>query len=52
LEVLEEIGDGSRFARKIRRCLVPGGRVYLTVPAGNWVWSDDDVQAGHFRRYT
>jgi len=22
------------------------------VPAGRWLWSDADVQAGHFRRYT
>ena len=40
------------FLREVRRCLAPDGRIYLTVPAGRWLWSDDDVQAGHFRRYT
>lgn len=51
-DVLEHIDDEQAFLREIRRCLAPGGRTYLTVPAGRWLWSDDDVQAGHFRRYT
>jgi 2-polyprenyl-3-methyl-5-hydroxy-6-metoxy-1,4-benzoquinol methylase len=50
--VLEHIDDEQAFLREIRRCLAPGGRIYLSVPAGRWLWSDDDVQAGHFRRYT
>ena len=51
-DVLEHIDDEQAFLREIRRCLAPGGRIYLTVPAGRWLWSDDDVQALHFRRYT
>ena len=51
-DVLEHIDDEQSFLAEIRRCLAPGGRVYLTVPAGRWLWSDDDVQAGHFRRYS
>ena len=51
-DVLEHIDDEQAFLREIRRCLAPGGRIYLTVPAGRWLWSDDDLQAGHFRRYT
>ena len=51
-DVLEHIDNEQSFLAEIRRCLAPGGRVYLTVPAGRWLWSDDDVQAGHFRRYT
>ena len=51
-DVLEHIDDEQAFLREIRRCLAPGGRIYLSVRAGRWLWSDDDVQAGHFRRYT
>lgn len=51
-DVLEHIEDEQGFLREVRRCLATGGRVYLTVPAGRWLWSDADVQAGHFRRYT
>ena len=32
--------------------LRPGGRLLLSVPAYQWAWSDHDVQAGHYRRYT
>jgi hypothetical protein len=31
---------------------MPGGRVYVTVPAYTWLWSVDDETAGHYRRYT
>ncbi|MFZ0826959.1 MAG: class I SAM-dependent methyltransferase [Verrucomicrobiia bacterium] len=51
-DVLEHIGDEEGFLCEIRRCLAADGRIYLTVPAGRWLWSDADVQAGHFRRYT
>jgi SAM-dependent methyltransferase len=51
-DVMEHIEDEEGFLREICRCLAPGGLVYLTVPAGPWLWSDDDVRAGHFRRYT
>jgi len=51
-DVLEHISDDSEFLRECHRVLVPHGRLYVTVPAFRWLWSDDDVQAGHFRRYT
>lgn len=51
-DVLEHIEDEQGFLREIHRCLGANGRLYLTVPAGRWLWSDADVQAGHFRRYT
>ncbi len=51
-DVLEHIDDEQGFLREIHRCLAADGRVYLTVPADRWLWSDADVQAGHFRRYT
>jgi len=32
--------------------MIPGGRLYATLPAYNSLWSAEDVYAGHFRRYT
>ena len=51
-DVLEHVGDSAGFLGEIERCLAPNGRLYITVPAHPWLWSDDDVAAGHFRRYT
>jgi len=51
-DVLEHVENDVAFLGEIHRCLAPGGRLYVTVPAYSWLWSDDDVVAGHFRRYT
>jgi SAM-dependent methyltransferase len=51
-DVLEHVEDDQGFLREKHRSLTLNGRIYLTVPAGRWLWSDADVQAGHFRRYT
>ena len=51
-DVLEQIPDEQEFLAEVSRVLCPNGHIFLTVPAGRWLWSDDDVQAGHFRRYT
>jgi len=50
-DVVEHIADDSAFLSSVRQLLQPGGRFYCTVPAWNPLWSDDDVRAGHFRRY-
>ncbi len=51
-DVIEHIEDDRRFLSAIRRLLKPPGRVYLTTPAFGWLWSNEDVLAGHYRRYT
>jgi SAM-dependent methyltransferase len=51
-DVLEHIEDDVAALQQVRRLLAPGGRVFLTVPAYTWLMSVDDVEAGHFRRYT
>jgi len=51
-DVLEHIENDVSFLTKIQRSLVSGGKLYITVPAYNWLWSDEDNEAGHFRRYT
>jgi SAM-dependent methyltransferase len=50
-DVIEHIADDREFLAGTSRLLVPGGRVYITVPAYSWLWSHEDIQAGHFRRY-
>lgn len=51
-DVIEHIEDDLPFLVSIRELLQPGGRLYATVPAYPALWSQEDVLAGHFRRYT
>ena len=51
-DVVEHIEDDVAFLRHLHDLLQPGGMLYLTVPAYNFLWSEADVEAGHFRRYT
>ena len=51
-DVVEHVADDTAFLVSLRALLRPGGRVYLSVPAYRWLWSGEDVAAGHFRRYT
>lgn len=51
-DVLEHIQDESRFLSSVRQLIKPGGRIYLTVPAFQFLWSREDECAGHYRRYT
>ncbi|MDB5389791.1 MAG: hypothetical protein JWM11_5437 [Planctomycetaceae bacterium] len=50
-DVLEHIEDDRGFVRNLHEILKPDGLLYATVPAHNWLWSQSDVHAGHFRRY-
>ena len=45
------VEDDVGFLREIRRCVMPEGRIYLSVPAHPWLWSVEDDHAGHHRRY-
>jgi len=51
-DVLEHIEDDLDFLRCCGQLLQENGRLYLTVPAYNFLWSHEDELAGHFRRYT
>ncbi len=51
-DVLEHIEDDVAALKSVRCAMLPGGLVFLTVPAHGWLQSEDDVIAGHFRRYT
>lgn len=50
-DVLEHIEDDAGFLRQLHAALAPGGRLYLTVPAYQLLWSNSDDFAGHKRRY-
>ena len=51
-DVLEHVEDEQGFLQQVRHSLRPGGRLYLTVPARQLLWSDEDTAAGHYRRYS
>ena len=51
-DVLEHVEDDVGFLKNIHRKLVPGGRLFITVPAYNYLWSEADEYAGHYRRYS
>ena len=51
-DVVEHIQDDRVFLEDLHRLLLPHGRLYLTVPAFGWLWSREDEDAGHFRRYS
>lgn len=51
-DVLEHIEHDEAFLQMIYRNLKPGGLLYITVPAYQFLWSKEDETAGHFRRYT
>jgi len=51
-DVLEHIEDDRTFVHQLHDIMRPGGLLYLTVPAFDWLWSRSDVDALHFRRYS
>ncbi len=50
-DVLEHIRDDTNFLKAIWNTLKPDGLIYVTVPAHQYLWSESDVYAEHFRRY-
>ncbi|HHL39849.1 MAG TPA: class I SAM-dependent methyltransferase [Deltaproteobacteria bacterium] len=50
-DVIEHLRRPEGLLREAARTLCDGGRLYVTVPAHDWLWSHADVRAGHFRRY-
>ena len=52
LDVIEHLHEPRRALRDAARVLAPDGRLVVTVPAHQWLWSAADEQLGHVRRYT
>ena len=51
-DVVEHIPDDRAAIEGIARLLKPGGRLVVTVPAHQWMWSAHDVVNHHQRRYS
>jgi SAM-dependent methyltransferase len=51
-DVIEHIQDDARAMASISRLLKPGGKLVMTVPAHQWMWSAHDVVNHHQRRYS
>ena len=51
-DVLEHIENDRIFLELILKKIIPGGKLLITVPAFQSLWSSEDVASGHYRRYT
>ena len=52
LDVVEHIDDDISALSRAGKLLRPGGRLLVTVPAYQWLWSAHDESHHHHRRYT
>jgi len=50
-DVLEHIEDDKDVIKQLSKHLNLGGYMLITVPQHQWLFSDADQAAGHFRRY-
>ena len=52
LDVVEHIEDDVAALSGIAKRLKPGGKILVTVPAHQWMWTAHDVANQHHRRYS
>lgn len=51
-DVIEHIPNEHAFLKNIYSYLKEDGYLFITVPAYNLLWSSEDDDAGHYKRYT
>lgn len=51
-DTIEHVADDVGALRECRRVLVPGGRVFISTPAYQFLYANNDRVAHHERRYT
>ena len=51
-DVIEHIEDDFEFLSSLYKLIQTEGKIYISVPAFQMLWSEEDIDAGHFRRYT
>jgi SAM-dependent methyltransferase len=52
LDVVEHIEDDKAAVAALASCIKPGGKLLITVPAHQWMWSAHDELNHHKRRYS
>ena len=52
LDVLEHVPAAGALLRNARRILADSGRIVVTVPAFQWLWTAHDEMNHHVKRYT
>lgn len=52
LDVVEHVADDIAALKAMATALKPGGKILITVPAHQWMWSAHDVVNHHKRRYS
>lgn len=52
LDVVEHLEDDRAVIAGLASCLKPGGKLLVTVPAHQWMWSAHDELNHHKRRYS
>lgn len=52
LDVIEHVEEDDQALQELFRVCKKGGRVTITVPAYNFLWSKHDIALEHKRRYT
>ena len=50
--VLEHVENDSKALKNIYNSLKPGGKMFILVPAYQWLYCDIDKHLEHYRRYT
>ena len=51
-DVIEHMENDRQFLNKVNGHLKDGGYLYITVPSYKFLWSEEDDEAGHYKRYT
>lgn len=52
LDVVEHVDDDKATIAALASCIKPGGKLLVTVPAHQWMWSAHDELNHHKRRYS
>jgi len=51
-DFLEHVENPVKILEYSYKILKKGGFLLITVPAYQWMWTDHDIRAGHFKRYS
>ena len=52
LDIVEHVVDAGGLLHETVRLLAPNGRILITVPAFQWLWTSHDELNHHVKRYT